>query len=188
MSQAPGTGHGSSTFPLITVSRLRRAFFAQGHDAAMRYRVTLDRVLAHLEDACRHHRRLPIFEVRHMDDLIHAVACVDATDPAWWDLVEGHESALVRASRKWLPPTDAIILVRRLFAELRGDDLTGVRSLRSFDGTRTLRRWLGDRLIGALNRSGDAGLGAAPDAALATDTGPPDVPPWAVGLGGPALS
>ncbi len=142
-----------------TVSQLRRAYFAQAGEVAIRYGVTFERVLDHLRDACTHHRRLPMLEIRHLDDLVHVVACVDCFDLAWRDLAEHHEPALVRAGRQWLLPTDAIVWVRRFLAELHHGDLAGVRSLRSFDGTSSLRKWLGDRLVGALNRSGSVILG-----------------------------
>ena len=45
------------------------------------------------------------------------------------------------------------MLVRRLLADLRREE-AGVQSLRSFGGGTSMRRWLGDRLMGRMNRSG----------------------------------
>ncbi len=128
------------------VSELCRTYFAHAGENAMRYGVGFDEVLAHLYATCasRRHRSLP--RVRYIDDLVHAVACVADVDLAWWDLTEQHERALIRICRQWLEPTDAIVFVRRLLTALRRDDGDG-RSLRTFNGTRKMRQWLGDRII-----------------------------------------
>jgi hypothetical protein len=151
----------------------------------MRYGVRFERLLGHLEDLCAEQPHRATAGIGHIDDLVHAVACIDGDDLAWRDLVEQHERALVRACRQWLDATDAIVFVRRLVAQLRRNEQTGVRSLRSFDGTNSLRRWLGDRIVGALNRSGvglqpsrPPDLDQAPEA-LATDGTPWLRPPAA---------
>ncbi|MHC4220520.1 MAG: hypothetical protein ACYSU7_18940 [Planctomycetota bacterium] len=140
-----------------TASDLRRAYFAQAGEIAMRYGVRFERVLDHLVVVRPGHFQHAIPVVRYLDDLIHAVACLDGVDLAWRDLSERHERALIRACRHWLDATDAIVFVRRLLAGLRGDQEPDLQTLRSFDGSCSLRRWLGDRIVGALNRSG-AGL------------------------------
>lgn len=137
-----------------TTSDLRRAYFGQAGEIALRYGVPFDRVLDHLHllQAEHPHNAIPV--VRYLEDLIHAVACVDGLDLAWRDLAERHERALIRACRHWLEATDAIVFVRRLLAGLRRDQEPGVQPLRRYDGSCSLRRWLGDRIVGALNRSG----------------------------------
>jgi hypothetical protein len=137
-----------------TTSDLRRAYFGQAGEIALRYGVAFDRVLDHLRllQAEHPHNAIPV--VRYLEDLIHAVACVDGVDLAWRDLAERHERALIRACRHWLEVTDAIVFVRRLLAGLRRDREPGVQPLRRYDGSCSLRRWLGDRIVGALNRSG----------------------------------
>jgi hypothetical protein len=139
-----------------TASDLRRAYFAHAGEIAMRYGVRFERVLDHLDGLRGEHAQQSIPVVRHLDDLIHAVACLEGVDLAWRDLGERHERALIRACRHWLEATDAIVFVRRLLAGLglRRDRQPGVQTLRSFDGSCSLRRWLGDRIVGALNRSG----------------------------------
>jgi hypothetical protein len=132
-------------------------YFAQAGEIAMRYGVRFERVLDHLDILRLQHPQQSIPVVRYFDDLIHAVACLDGVDLAWRDLGEQHERALVRACRHWLEATDAIVFVRRLLAGLRGNGQSVAQTLRSFDGSCSLRRWLGDRIVGALNRSG-AGL------------------------------
>jgi len=134
-------------------SELRRAYFAQAGDTVARYGVGFDDVLAHLRATRANHMHATLPVVRHIDDLVHAVACVGAVDLAWWDLTEQYERALVRACRQWLEATEAIVFVRRLFCALRRDD-DDIQSLRGFDGTRTMRRWLGDRIVGRMNTEG----------------------------------
>ena len=126
-------------------------YFAQGGAAAARYAVRFERVLEHLRAARVRHPHLAIPVVRHMDDLVHAVACVDGSDLAWRDLSDQHERGLFRAWREWMEGTDAIVLVRRLMAELRRQ-VPGIQSMRCYDGTGPLRKWLGDRVIGRLNQ------------------------------------
>ena len=137
-----------------TASELRRAYFAQAGEIATRYGVRFERLLDHLDVLRLRHRQQSIPVVRYLDDLIQAVACLDGVDMAWRDLGERHERALIRACRHWLDATDAIVFVRRLLAGLRRDRQPGVQTLRNFDGSCSLRRWLGDRIVGALNRSG----------------------------------
>jgi hypothetical protein len=137
------------------VSELRRAYFAHAGEIAMRYGIRFERVLDHLETLRLEHPQHSFPAVRYLDDLIHAVACLDGVDLAWRDLGEQHERALTRACGQWLEATDAIVFVRRLLAGLRTNGQSGVQTLSSFDGSCSLRRWLGDRIVGALNRSGE---------------------------------
>jgi hypothetical protein len=132
---------------------LRRAYFAQAGDIARRYGVDFDQVIDHVHAARANHARGGVPDIRHMDDLVHAVACVADRDLAWWDLTEEHELALVRMTRQWLEPTDSIVFVRRLLAALRRED-DDLLSLRRFDGVREMRRWLADRIVGRMNTVG----------------------------------
>ncbi len=134
-------------------SELRRAYFAQAGDPAARYGISFDDVFSHLIATRANHTHASLPPVRHIDDLVHAIACVGNVDLAWWDLTEQYERTLVRACRQWLEATDAIVFVRRLFCGLRRDD-DDIQSLRGFDGTRTMRRWLGDRIVGRMNTEG----------------------------------
>jgi len=138
-------------------SELCRSYFAHAGDYAVRYGVGFDQVLAHVYAARAAHRRRSLPRVRYIDDLVHAVACVRDADLAWWDLTDQHERALMRVCRQWLEPTDAIVFVRRLLTALRRDD-GDIRSLRSFDGTRTMRQWLGDRLVDRMRHTRASGL------------------------------
>ncbi len=133
---------------------LRRAYFAQAGETASRYGVSFDDVMSHLRATRANHTHTALPVVRHIEDLVHAVACVGTIDLAWWDLSEQYERALVRACRQWLEATEAIVFVRRLFCGLRRDDDGEIQPLRGFDGTRTMRRWLGDRIVGRMNTEG----------------------------------
>lgn len=158
-------------------SELRRAYFAQAGDIAVRYGVCFDDVTAHIRTARANHPHCSMPTVRHIDDLVHAVACVGRVDLAWWDLTEQYERALVRACRQWLDATESIVFVRRLFSALRRDD-ADVQSLSGFDGTTTMRRWLSDRIVGRMNTEGPgfalstAALATPPTVTLGSDCAP----------------
>jgi len=154
-------------------SELCRSYFAHAGDYAVRYGVGFDQVLAHLYAARAAHRRRTLPRVRYIDDLVHAVACVRDADLAWWDLTDQHERALIRVCRQWLEPTDAIVFVRRLLTAVRRDD-GDVRSLRSFDGTRTMRQWLADRIVDRMKQQRACGLQGS---VLRRPT-PPAAGPW----------
>ena len=156
---APPTVHPPPTASAVLA--LRWAYFAHAHESAGRYGIAFDRVLIHLWHARRLRRRVPLRAIANIDDLVHAVACVDEVGSAWADLVDRYEAGLIRSSRAVLPGSDAIVFVRRLIAELRrrNTDSPGqaLPSLRSYLGTRPLRRWLTDRATGLLNRAGSPG-------------------------------
>ena len=121
----------------------------------MRYGVTFDRVAQHVHCGWNREPALIVKGIRYAQDLIHAVACVDNVGLAWSDVVDHHERMLIRACRDRLDETDAILVVRRLFVELRrtstGEPEAWSTSLRSFLGTGSLRGWLCRRLADAMN-------------------------------------
>ncbi len=156
---APPTVHPPPTASAVLA--LRWAYFAHARESVGRYGIAFDRVLLHLWHARRLRRRVPLRAIANIDDLVHAVACVDEMGSAWADLVDRYEAGLIRSSRAVLRGPDAIVFVRRLIAELRrrNTDSPGqaLPSLRSYLGTRPLRRWLTDRATGWLNRAGSPG-------------------------------
>ncbi len=121
----------------------------------MRYGVTVDRVAQHVHCGWNREPALIAKGIRYAQDLVHAVACVDNVGLAWSDVVDHHERMLIRACRDRLDETDAILVVRRLFVELRrtstGEPEARSTSLRSFLGTGSLRGWLCRRLADAMN-------------------------------------
>ena len=142
--------------PCRGFAQLRREYFAHAGVVANRYGITFDRVVAHLWHARRSHRHLPLRAVRHLDDVVHSAACIDQVSLAWSDMIEQYERPLVRRCRIQLDETASIIMVRRLFADLRRrsveHDAPALPSLRCYRGVHPLRTWLTDRLVGMLAR------------------------------------
>ncbi len=144
-----------------TTAELRVAYFAQAGEIALRYAVVFERVIRHIRQAetCHAHLRSP--PIRYVDDVIQAIACIDGTDLAWRDLVEHHERPLVRTCRQRFDPTESLVLVRRLFATLRryssAPEPSHTPTLRSFDGSCSLRRWLRERIGECLETPGGFG-------------------------------
>ena len=138
------------------VEILRRAYFADGGQSASRYGIGFDRVLEHLWETRDGQRHRPLRRVRHVDDLIHAVACIDELGNAWTDLTECYERPLVRKCSFQLGQTSSIIAVRRLFTELQRHSASGrgasLPSLRAYRGSQPLRGWLADRLVAMQTR------------------------------------
>jgi hypothetical protein len=140
----------------LALQRLRSLFF-QNSDLAQRYDMTFDRLVAHLWRARRLHPRLLLGSVNCMDDLIHAVACLDNNSLAWSDLPVRHERTMVRRCRDGRDDTETTVIVRRFVAELRrlcinGRDAAAVCPFGSYAGTRPLRNWLTDQLNESLRR------------------------------------
>ncbi len=136
---------------------MREAYFAEARCSASRYGLSFERLLVHLWEARRLRRRVLIGSIVYVDDLVHAVACVDEVALAWADLAERYEAALIHACRRSLEEPDAVIFVRHLFGDLRrrnrGLDEGALPSLRGYLATRPLKRWLTDRAVGGLNGS-----------------------------------
>lgn len=137
--------------------RLREAYFAEARCSAARYGLSFDRLLVHLWEARRLRRRVRIGSIVYVDDLVHAVACVNEVALAWADLAQRYEAALIHACRRSLEEPDAVIVVRRLFGDLRSRNRDwgdrGLPSLRGYMATRPLKRWLTDRAMGGLKGS-----------------------------------
>ena len=135
-------------------SQLRRAYFAHAGELALRYGVTFDRVAQHVRRGWNSEPALSIKGVRYVEDLVHAVACVEGVGLAWSDLVDYHERTLTRVCRERLDETNAILVVRRLFVQLQQDSIgkseTPSRSLCEYLGTTSLRGWLCRRLTDAM--------------------------------------
>ena len=136
-------------------SKLRRAYFAHAGELAMRYGVTFDRVAQHVHRGWNREPALIVKGIRYAQDLVHTVACVDGVGLAWSDIVDHHERMLTRACRDRLDETDAILVVRRLFVELRrtstGEPEARGTSLREYLGACSLRGWLCRCLADAMN-------------------------------------
>ena len=137
-----------------SIRNLRSAFFAQAGESAGRYGVRFERVLMHLWRRRQSNHRLLLRSVVYLDDLTHAVACLDGSGLAWADLADRYERSLIRRCRASLDEIGSTMIVRRLLADLRRVSILGVQlshesSLAEYSGTRPLRRWLNDRLMAA---------------------------------------
>ncbi|MCH8822703.1 MAG: hypothetical protein IH984_04260 [Planctomycetes bacterium] len=136
-------------------SQLRRAYFAQASQAVARYNIMFDRVVEHVKPMWDAGAKINK-DIRYADDLVQAIACVDGMSVAWADLVEQHERILIRASGDRFEEADSILLVRRMFVDLKRCSESGAcdlqLSLRNYYGTSSLRSWLCKCLAQAMNQ------------------------------------
>ena len=101
------------------IGELHTAFFGQAAESATRYGIGFDALVQHLWEVRRGRGRVRLRTVRHLDDLVHAVACLDDISQAWADLVDRYESVLVRRCAVRVGEMRAILLARRTLAGLR---------------------------------------------------------------------
>ena len=146
--------HVQQTALQNATSQLRRAYFAQAAEAVARYRIMFDRVITHVKpmwDATPRNTK----DIRYADDLVQAIACIEGMSVAWADLVEQHERILIRASGDRFEEADSILLVRKMFVDLKRCSESGScdsqLSLRNYYGTSSLRSWLCRCLAQAMN-------------------------------------
>jgi hypothetical protein len=130
------------------IHRLRMNYFSHGGHLGARYGVSVDRLVRHVVDGFARRGLVPAAPLRHVADLIHAAACVDRSVLAWSDLHERHEGALVRLLIPMAGDAEALLIVRRMLADLRAGTCSAVGgargpSLRDYLGRPSLRHWLG---------------------------------------------
>jgi hypothetical protein len=127
------------------LARLRSAYFAKAGELAARYCVSFERVILHLWTARGLQGDVLLLRrVNQVEDLVLAVACAADCGRAWADLCEAHERTMVRRCRDCRDELEATVYVRRFFAEMRRDTLSGRSALRNYAGTRPLRTWLAE--------------------------------------------
>ena len=143
---------------------IRQAFFAEAGAAAAKYGVTLEQVFAHLEVADEFMRLEATSNRNHrvnkipglINDLVLATACTHGIGLAWQDLREQHTHLLNRAAEMRLDEIDAILHVRRFWDEMeeqsRGNTNHAGPRMQDYPGTRPLRIWLADRVLGGLEK------------------------------------
>jgi hypothetical protein len=138
------------------LATLHRAYFAEAGEAAARYGITFGQIVEHLQSARPNARRVAYDRVRHLSDLVHAVACVHDVSLAWTDLSQLYEPWLVRVCRSRAMENDPIVLVRRLLRDLHRRNRAAATpdqpSLRIYVGSYALRSWLTDRVLGFVRR------------------------------------
>lgn len=142
-----------------SMQAMRAAYFAAGETASC-YGITFSDVVLHLWRARVADRRLRMRHMRHMDDLLQAIACVEGQPQAWTDLATRFERVLVRQCQPRLDAIEATVAVRQLFATLKRRSTETVAPsqacLRWYSGAKPLRRWLSDRLAAQLAVALDA--------------------------------
>ena len=117
-----------------------------------RFGVSPSRILEHLRQLGRHKLVITAKWVDriHPDDLALICACVDGRSGAWEALSEKYEVGLVAAAGLHLPREQAVITVRRMFAQMRAD-LDGppakASDPRRYAGETSLQSWLVERLM-----------------------------------------
>ena len=131
----------------LFVSRWRQRFFAEGAEAAMRYQVSFDDVLAHLDQALRRRTHLPACAVANFDDLVHVTACRLGSRAAWGDFHERFERVLVRCCRTHLLHVNPVVHVRRTLSRMKEGAETDVPQLVEYAGATPLRDWLLGRFV-----------------------------------------
>jgi hypothetical protein len=132
------------------MTAMRRAYFAHAAESAARYHISFDRIVQHLWEARRRHPRYRLRATTAVDDLVHAVACIEGEGLAWADLAARFERPLIRRCRESQDEISATILVRRMLVDLRksscGHGSLLLPSLRAYVGDRPLQQWLQERL------------------------------------------
>ena len=142
------------SIPKTLVNRIRMAYFQNASLEAGRYRIGLEDVMAHLERVQLGRLTTPGRILTHISDITQAVACCKGSHLAWADLHSEYESILTNACLLRLDATEAALFTRRFMLDLERNSRLGHRDLQptmmSYAGTRPMRMWLTDRLLGRL--------------------------------------
>jgi hypothetical protein len=139
--------------------RLLRAFFREAGSLAARYRVSGADLVAHVRDLSepRLERGLLLKPVACVGDLAVATACRLGRANAWNELWIFAEPSLTRAAFSRLPETLALTWTRRYWTQLqRTTRIEGV-GLARYDGSRPIRLWMVEELMGTLEAERAAG-------------------------------
>lgn len=145
-----------AALPPALAAQVRRQFFCCAGEAA-RYRVGVDEVIEHVSRAGLALGPRPQRAISHLPDVIVAVACARGDAAAWNDLLNAHAWCLDRACAEQMGPSRGLAFARRFWSDLRAATLARGRDLerdgsrtrlQSYSGTRPIRLWLADRLLG----------------------------------------
>lgn len=149
-------GGDEATLPAPLATQVRRQFFCSAVEAA-RYRVSVDEVIHHLARAGLALGPRPQRVIAHISDVIVAVACVRGDAAAWNDLLNAHAWCLDRACAEQMGSSTGLAFARRFWSDLRAATHSRARGrqleraqtrLQTYTGTRPIRLWLADRLLG----------------------------------------
>lgn len=139
--------------------RLLRAFFREAGSLAARYRVSGDDLVQHVRGLSqpRLDRGLLLKPVACVGDLAVATACCLGRANAWNELWVFAEPNLTRAAFSRLPESLALTWTRRYWTQLeRATRVDGV-GLARYDGSRPIRLWMVEELVGTLEAEVAAG-------------------------------
>jgi len=135
---------------------LHRAYFAQLARSPVAARLgvsfeTVERQLAQAHRAAR--KRWPVRDpgALRLADAALVCACLAGSADAWSALTSEHEHALIASAMWTLDEEQAVLLVRRLLAELREHAArphSRALGLRAYRADRPLRDWLLERVAG----------------------------------------
>ena len=133
-------------------SDLLRCFFRDAAALAARYRVSGDDVAKHAHDLARPRieRGCLLKPVACVADLSVATACCLGRANAWNELWIFAEPSMTRAAFGRLPETLALTWTRRYWTQLERVSRDGSGGLVKYDGSRPIRLWIVEELLGAL--------------------------------------
>jgi hypothetical protein len=140
-------------------SNLLRCFFRDAAQLAARYRVSGDDVSAHAHAlvADRVARGVLLKPVACVADLAVATACCLGRANAWNELWIFAEPSMTRAAFGRLPESAALTWTRRYWTQLEKISRAGTGGLVKYDGSRPIRLWIVEELIGTLEQERAAG-------------------------------
>jgi len=139
--------------------RLLRAFFREAGSLASRYRVHGADLVAHVRELSepRLERGLLLKPVACVGDLAVATACRLGRANAWNELWIFAEPSLTRAAFSRLPETLALTWTRRYWTQLQRSTRVDGVGLARYDGSRPIRLWMVEELMGTLEAERAAG-------------------------------
>lgn len=139
--------------------RLLRDFFHDAAPLAARYRVGGHDLVEHVRalSAPQIERGNLLKPVACIADLTVATACCLGRANAWNELWIFAEPSMTRAAFSRLPETLALTWTRRYWTRLERASREGSGGLVGYDGSRPLRLWLVEQLLGGLEAERSAG-------------------------------
>ena len=140
-------------------AQLLRLFFHDAGALAARYRVGSSDLVAHARELCapQLERGSYLKPVACVADLAVATACCLGRANAWNELWIFAEPSMTRAAFSRLPATLALTWTRRYWTRLERASRARTGGLVRYDGSRPLRLWLVENLLGALEEERAAG-------------------------------
>jgi len=135
-------------------TQVLRAFYRDAATYATRYRVSADDLLDHAHALCAPQiaRGNYLKPVACIADLSVAAACCLGRANAWNELWIFAEPSMTRAAFSRLPETLALTWTRRYWTSLERRSRSGDGGLVRYDGSRPIRLWLVEDLLGTLER------------------------------------